>query len=61
MGRTVEKEGYTLKESVAGKNLYLSIDIDTQKKLYELMEKAVVDYKAIGGAAIIEDVNTGSF
>ena len=59
LGRTVEKEGYTLKESVAGKNLYLSIDIDTQKKLYELMEKAVVDYKAIGGAAIIEDVNTG--
>ena len=31
MGRTVEKEGYTLKESVAGKNLYLSIDIDTQR------------------------------
>ncbi|MGI6484609.1 MAG: penicillin-binding protein 2 [Candidatus Dojkabacteria bacterium] len=59
MGRTVEKEGYTLRESVAGKNLYLSIDIDTQQKLYELMEKAVVDYKAIGGAAIIEDVNTG--
>ncbi len=59
LGRTVEKEGYTLKESVAGKNLYLAIDMDTQKKLYELMEKAVVDYKAIGGAAIIEDVKTG--
>lgn len=59
LGRTISDKGYVLKEAVSGDNLYLSVDIDIQKKLYELMEKAVVDYKAIGGAAIVQDVKTG--
>jgi len=59
LGRRVQEEGYVLKESVSGENLYLTIDIQTQQKLYELMEKAVVDYKAIGGSAIIEEIHTG--
>lgn len=58
-GRKISEEGYVVKEPVAGKNLYLALDIEVQKKLYELMEKAVVDYGAVGGAAIIEDVNNG--
>ena len=58
-GRKINEEGYVVKEPVAGKNLYLALDVDIQKKLYELMEKAVIDYGAVGGAAIIEDVNNG--
>jgi len=59
LGRRVEEEGYVLKEPVAGENLYLTIDVATQQKLYDLMEEAVVDYKAIGGAAIVEDIHNG--
>ena len=47
-GRKISEEGYVVKEPVAGKNLYLALDIEVQKKLYELMEKAVVDYGAVG-------------
>jgi len=59
LGRRVQEEGYVLKEPISGENLYLTIDIQTQQKLYELMEKAVLDYKAIGGSAIIEEIHTG--
>lgn len=59
MGRTVEDEGYTLKEPVSGENLHLTIDADLQKKSYEVLEKSVADYGAVGGAVVIEDVNTG--
>lgn len=59
LGRRLSEEGYIVKEPVSGDNLYLTIDLDVQKKLYELMEQAVVDYKAVGGAGIIEDVRNG--
>ncbi len=59
MGRMVEDEGYTLKEPVAGENLYLTIDADLQSKAYKVLEKSVSDYGAVGGAVVIEDVNTG--
>lgn len=59
MGRMVEDEGYTLKEPVSGENLYLTIDADLQEKSYEVLQKSVADYGAVGGAVVIEDVNTG--
>lgn len=59
MGRTVEDEGYVLKEPVAGENLYLTIDADLQEKAYEVLEIGVDKYGAVGGSVVIEDVNTG--
>ena len=59
LGRRVQEEGYIVKEPVAGENLYLTIDMAVQQKLYDLMEKAVVDYKAVGGAAVVESVQNG--
>lgn len=59
MGRMVEDEGYTLKEPIAGENLYLTIDADLQKKAYEVLEESVAEYGAVGGAVVIEEVETG--
>ncbi|OGC44719.1 penicillin-binding protein 2 [candidate division WS6 bacterium RIFOXYC1_FULL_33_10] len=58
-GRSVTKEPYLLTEAVSGQNLYLSIDKDVQKKLYDLLKSAVKKYSAAGGAGVIQDVNTG--
>ncbi len=59
VGRTISKEGYTIKEPVSGKNLYLTLDLDVQKKLYEIIQEGVAEYTAQGGAAIIQNPNTG--
>ncbi len=58
-GRSVTKEPYLLTEAVSGQNLYLSIDKDVQKKLYDLLKAAVEKHSAAGGAGVIQDVNTG--
>ena len=58
-GRTVTKEPYLLTEAVSGQNLYLTIDKDVQKKLFDLLRTAVKKHSAAGGAAVIQDVKTG--
>ncbi|KUK67415.1 MAG: Penicillin-binding protein 2 [candidate division WS6 bacterium 36_33] len=59
VGRTISKEGYVIKEPVSGKNLYLTIDLDIQKQLYDLIREGVKEYDAQGGAAVIQDPQTG--
>jgi penicillin-binding protein 2 len=59
IGRTISKEGYTIKEPLSGKNLYLSLDLEIQRKLYEVIQEGVSEYNAQGGAAVIQDPNTG--
>lgn len=59
MGRMVEDEGYTLKKPVSGENLRLTVDADLQEKSYEVLQESVKQYGAVGGAVVIEDVNTG--
>jgi len=59
VGRTVSKEGYVVKEPVSGKNLYLSLDLEVQRKLYEVIKEGVAEYKAQAGAAVIQDPETG--
>jgi penicillin-binding protein 2 len=59
IGRTISKEGYVIKEPVSGKNLYLSLDLEVQKKLYEIIGEGVKEYDAQGGAGIIQNPNTG--
>ncbi len=58
-GKTISKEGYIIKEAVPGKNLYLTIDLDLQKELYEIMKESVAEYKAQGGAIVIQNPNNG--
>ena len=59
IGRTISKDGYIIKEPISGKNLYLTIDLEMQKSLYQIMEKAVREYEAVGGAGIVQDPNSG--
>ena len=58
-GRAISEDKYTLNETVAGDNLYLSIDTDLQKQSYTTLEKAVGEYGATGGAIIVENVSNG--
>ncbi|MEI7603443.1 MAG: penicillin-binding transpeptidase domain-containing protein [bacterium] len=44
---------------VNGKNLYLSVDIDIQKSLYDILKSGMEEYKATGAAGLLQDVNTG--
>jgi len=59
LGRTISEEGYVIKEPVPGKNLYLTIDLEVQKQLYEVIKEGVKEYDAQGGAGIIQNPQTG--
>jgi penicillin-binding protein 2 len=59
VGRTISKEGYVIKEPVSGKNLYLTIDLEIQKQLYEIIKEGVKEYDAQAGAAVIQNPETG--
>jgi penicillin-binding protein 2 len=59
IGRTISKDGYVIKEPVSGKNLYLTLDLEIQKKLYEIVKEGVAEYDAQGGAGVVQDPNTG--
>ncbi len=59
LGKKISEDGLELSKPVAGKNIYLTLDIELQSKLYEAVKKGVVDSDATGGAGIIEDVSTG--
>jgi len=59
MGKKISQEGLTLKTPTSGKNMYLTLDLTMQNKLYEVLQAGVKSAKATGGAGIIEDVNTG--
>ncbi len=59
LGKKIAEEGLEISEPIAGANIYLTLDIDMQARLYEAVQKGVIDAKATGGAGIIEDVSTG--
>lgn len=59
VGRTISKEGYVIKEPVSGKNLYLTIDLEIQKQLHEILKGGVKEYGAQAGVGVIQDPNTG--
>ncbi len=44
---------------VSGDSLYLTIDADAQRKMYEILSAGVQEYGATGGAAVLENVKTG--
>lgn len=58
-GRGVSNEPYVLREAQSGMSLYLTVNLDVQRKMYSLLQEAVEEYSAAGGAGIIQDVNSG--
>ena len=59
LGKKISEKGLVLKEPVSGQNMYLTIDMEVQNKLYEAMQSGIKTSKSVGGAGIIEDVNNG--
>lgn len=59
LGKKISNEGLVLENPVSGKNMYLTLDVSVQNKMYEALQAGVKSAKAVGGAGIIEDVNTG--
>ncbi len=64
--REVDRVGIQVNDSVyervapvSGDTLVLSVDSKVQKKMYDILAKAVKKYGATGGAGILQDVNTG--
>ncbi len=44
---------------VPGDSLYLTIDADSQKKMYSILSEGMKKYGATGAAGVLEDVRTG--
>lgn len=59
IGRTISKDGYIVKEPVSGQNLYLTLDLEMQRKMYEILQEGVDEYGAQGGAGVLQDPRTG--
>jgi penicillin-binding protein 2 len=59
LGHSITGSSYILSPQISGKSLYMSIDLDVQKKMYEFAKDAVNENGATGASVIIEDVNNG--
>lgn len=59
LGKKISPEGLEIKKPVSGENLYLTLDIAVQNKLYEALKTGITSSKSTGGAGVIQDVNTG--
>lgn len=59
MGHSITGSSYVITPQVSGKSLYMSIDMEVQSKMYELVEEAVEENGATGASVVIEDVNNG--
>jgi penicillin-binding protein 2 len=59
LGHSITGTSYTISPQVSGQSLYTTIDLEVQKKMYEMVEDAVHENGANGAALIIEDVNNG--
>jgi penicillin-binding protein 2 len=59
LGHSITGSSYTISPQVSGKSLYMSIDLEAQNEIYELVKEAVKENLATGASVVIEDVNTG--
>jgi penicillin-binding protein 2 len=59
LGHSITGSSYTILPQISGKSLYMSIDLEVQNKIYELVEEAVKKNGATGASVVVEDVNTG--
>ena len=58
-GRSLTRQPYLLSQPISGQNMYLSVDGDVQRHLFELLKDSVQKNSAAGGAGVIQDVNSG--
>src|SRR5690606_4296740 len=58
-GETVSGNEVELNPAISGDSLYLTLDSNAQKKMYEILREGVKKYSATGGAGILQDVNSG--
>jgi penicillin-binding protein 2 len=58
-GQVVSESEALLKEAVAGKSLYMTIDLEAQKKAYEVLAEGVKEYGATSGSIVVQNVETG--
>ncbi len=58
-GRVVSKSEALLRQAMPGKSLYTTIDLQAQKKAYEILVDGVEEYEAMSGSIVVQDVETG--
>jgi penicillin-binding protein 2 len=59
LGHSITGSSYIIAPQVSGESLYMSIDLEVQNKMYEMVEEAVSENGATGASLVIEDVNNG--
>jgi penicillin-binding protein 2 len=59
LGHSITGSSYIIQPQVSGESLYMSIDIEVQNKMYEMLTEAVKENGATGASLVIEDVNNG--
>ena len=59
LGHSITGNSYIISPQSSGKSLYTTLDLEVQKKMYELIGEAVKENGATGAALVIEDVNNG--
>ena len=59
LGQVISKGEALLKDAIPGKSLYTTIDLEAQKKAYEILSEGVEEYEAMSGSIVLQDVNTG--
>ena len=59
LGNPISDHRFLVNEAVSGKSLYLSIDLEAQKKSFDILKDGVEKYEATSGTMILQDVDTG--
>jgi penicillin-binding protein 2 len=59
LGHSITGSSYTISPQISGRSLYMSIDLEVQNKMYEMVKEAVKENGATGASVVIEDVNSG--
>jgi penicillin-binding protein 2 len=59
LGHSITGSSYTIVPQESGKSLYMTIDAQAQREIYEIIKEAVKENGATGAAVVIEDVNNG--
>ena len=59
LGKVISKSEVLLKDAIPGDSLYLTLDLNAQKKAYEILKEGVKEYGATSGSIVIQDVENG--
>jgi penicillin-binding protein 2 len=59
LGQVVSKGEMLVRDMVPGKSLYLSLDINAQRKAYEILQEGLDTYGATSASMIVQDVSNG--